>query len=74
MNKMLLLVDPQMDFISGSLPVPQAASKMSGLLVMFIKTLKNRAISESRPTGIRMITALLKKRNGPCPCIVFKIL
>ena len=41
MNKMLLLVDPQMDFISGSLPVPQAASKMSGLLVMFIKTLKN---------------------------------
>lgn len=31
MNKMLLIVDPQMDFISGSLLVPQAASKMSGL-------------------------------------------
>ena len=31
MNKMLLIVDPQIDFISGSLPVPEAAQKMKKL-------------------------------------------
>ena len=31
MNKMLLIVDPQIDFISGTLPVPQAAPKMDAL-------------------------------------------
>lgn len=31
MNKMLLIVDAQIDFISGTLPVPQAAPKMDAL-------------------------------------------
>ena len=31
MKKMLLIVDPQVDFISGSLPVPGAAVAMDAL-------------------------------------------
>ena len=31
MNRLLLIVDPQIDFISGSLPVPDAAAKMDSL-------------------------------------------
>lgn len=31
MNKMLLIVDPQIDFITGSLPVPGAEEAMNGL-------------------------------------------
>ncbi len=30
-SKLLLIIDPQIDFISGSLPVPHAAEAMSGL-------------------------------------------
>ena len=31
MNKMLLIVDPQVDFISGTLPVVGGAEAMDGL-------------------------------------------
>ena len=31
MNKLLLIVDPQIDFITGSLPVPGAADAMDKL-------------------------------------------
>lgn len=31
MNRLLLIIDPQMDFISGTLPVPEAVSSMEAL-------------------------------------------
>lgn len=42
-SKLLLIIDPQIDFISGSLPVPHAAEAMSGLAEYMEKHGKNYA-------------------------------
>ena len=42
-SKLLLIIDPQIDFISGSLPVPHAAEAMSGLTEYVEKHGKNYA-------------------------------
>lgn len=67
MNKMLLLVDPQMDFISGSLPVPQAASKM--------RDLARYVHQNAQEYKIKVVTAdwhpydhcSFKEKGGPWP-------
>ena len=63
MNRLLLIVDPQIDFISGSLPVPDAAAKMD-LLADYIKNNNGKYVLKLVTTDWHPYDHCSFKENG----------
>jgi nicotinamidase/pyrazinamidase len=61
MKRMLLIIDPQIDFINGALPVPGAAKALNALSNIFYNRTANMTARSSLRTGILIIIAPSRK-------------
>lgn len=64
MKRLLLIIDPQIDFINGTLPVPEAIPKMERLAAYIKRTDGNMRQKQLHWIGIRTIIAHLGRMVG----------